>query len=87
MLQAPAHNNVQHMFVVLLCNLQDDWMLTGWICATDDCLATGPGHSQGAVRGDVDASVIAIRNELVIAPEWMHLHLIVAQPGPQRQLV
>lgn len=86
MLQAPAHDNVRHIFFVLLGNLQDDWMLPGWICTTDDCLATGPGHSQRAVRGDVDVVVIAIRNELVVAPDWMHLHLSMAQTVPKVSL-
>ena len=75
MLQAPAHDDVEDMLLVLFGNLIDDWMLTGRIRATDDGLGARPRRSQRAIRADVDILVTAVRDELIVAPDWVHLHL------------
>ena len=43
--------------------------------AADDGLGGGPGGAHGAVGGDVDALARAELDQLVVAPEGVHLHL------------
>ena len=78
MLQTPAHDDVQDMLVVLLGNVVDDWMLTGRVCPADDSLSACPGRPQGAVGTDMDALAAAVGDEVIIAPDWVHLHLFIA---------
>ena len=74
-LQAPGHDDVENMLLVLLGNLIDDWMLTVRVCATDDGLGARPRRSQRAIRADMDILVAAVRDELIVAPDWVHFHL------------
>ncbi len=76
-LQAPAHDDVQHMLVVLLGNVIDDWMLTSWVCTADDSLGACPGGSKGAVGTNMNAVAAAVGDEFIIAPDWVHLHLFM----------
>ena len=75
MLQAPAHDDMQRMLVVLLGDLLDDGVLAGGIRTPDDRLGARPGRAQRAVRADVDALAVAVLDEVIIAPQRVHLHL------------
>ena len=75
MLQAPAHDDVQRVLAILLGNLLDDRVLAGGVCAADNGLGAGPGRAQRAVCADVDALAVAVLDEVIIAPQWVHLYL------------
>ncbi len=75
MLQPPAHDDVQHVLVVLLGDLVDNRVLAGRVRSADDGLCACPGSSQGAVGADVDILIAAIRDEVIVAPDWVHLDL------------
>ena len=75
MLQAPAHDDVQRMLVVFLGDLLDDGVLAGGIRTPDYRLGARPGRAQRAVRADVDALAVAVLDEVIVAPQRVHLHL------------
>jgi len=75
MLQAPAHDDVQRMLVVLFGNLLDHRVLTGGISAPNHSLCTGPGRPKRAVRTDMDSLAVAVLDEVIIAPQRVYLYL------------
>ena len=75
MLEAPAHDDVQRMLVVLLGNLLDDGVLAGRVRAPDNRLGACPGRAQWAVRADMDALTVAVLDEVIIAPQRVNFHL------------
>ncbi len=79
MLQAPAHDDVQCMLVVLLGDALDDGVLARRVCAPDDRLGACPGRAQWAVRADVDALAVAKLDEVIIPPQRVHFHLKVTK--------
>ena len=75
MLQAPAHNDVERVLAILLGDPLDDGVLAGGVRAADYGLGAGPGRAQRAVCADVDALAVAVLDEVIIAPQRVHLNL------------
>lgn len=80
MLQAPAHDDVELMLAVLLGDLLDDRVLAGRGRAADHRLGGGPRRPHRAVRADVDVLRVAVSDEVIIAPDGVHLDLLKETP-------